>query len=166
MEHVRDELLIAYIEGDVDGEERRRIEEHLDTCRVCRDNYMAYVSIIREVESMPSIQAPRELDARVGCMVNYHLPLMGAFVFSTALVLMLTVLEGWLPEIVGWILDRLNVDSVVSLTIRFLDFLFRIYTLVSYQFDPLVFSGVMVVLSILMAIALRRRLEGYAGSID
>jgi len=166
MKHVQDELLIAYIEGDVGEEERRRIEEHLSVCQMCRDNYVAYVSLIREVESMPVIQAPQELDARVRNRMNYHLPLMGVFAFSAMVVLVVSVLVGWFPRILGWILGRLDMSLIVDSTIRFFEFLVKIYTLTSSQFNPAVFAGVIVVLSIMMAIALRRRLEGYAGSIN
>ncbi len=164
MRHVQDELLIAYIEGDVDEEQRRQIEEHLQVCQVCRENYRVYLSIVEELESMPLLPAPAELDRRIKSAYNSPVPLLGAFGFAFLVAMGVVLLWVWGPEVIRWILYRINMDSIISLMVRILGLMVRFYTISLSSVKPGFVVGGMVILSILLAVILRRRLENYAGS--
>jgi len=166
MKHVKDELIIAYIEGELGKEEMMRVEEHLKVCEICRDNYKAYVSLIHQLEEIPPVSAPRELDARVMRRIYHPAPLLGAFAFSAFAILTIFALIEWGSYFIRWIIERVELNSLVVSTIKFFGLLMKFYMLTVSLFDPVMVAGVMVIFSIMMAIVLRRRLEGYAGSIN
>ncbi len=155
MRHIPDEVLIAYIEGDVGQGERLEIEEHLKNCPLCMANYTEYMMIIGHVEKMPPVRAPQELDLLIRTRIDSPAPLVWAFVFSGLVVMLVGFIIEWFPRTLLWFVDRL------SLMVNFLSMFMKFYVLAFAHFDAGVFLGVMVVLSIITALILKRRLEDY-----
>jgi len=166
MRHVQDEVLIAFIEGELEGEEARRVEEHLRNCRVCQDNYTAYLSLIRELEDLPPVPAPQELDIRLKRKIYNPVPLVGLFAFSAVMAISAIVIVEWFPRLIRWIFQWISLRTVADLVVESLKLVVKFYTITSSLLDPVIAVGVIVILSIMMAIVLRRRLEGYAGPVN
>jgi anti-sigma factor (TIGR02949 family) len=58
--------LLPYVDGELVGEERRVLEEHLRSCPACRRAYEAETSLVQAIrETLPRPAVPPELRARV-----------------------------------------------------------------------------------------------------
>ncbi len=168
MRHISDEVLIAYIEGDMDSRERERVRKHLESCDICMDNYRAYVSIVRSLEELPPIQAPGSLDAMVESRVGIHrpYPIIGAVAFSFFVVAILILLPGLTSRLMLWLMEYMNGKLLISLMVRGMELLVGVFTLLFHFVNPLDALWGLVLLSIVMAIMVKRRLERYADTVN
>jgi anti-sigma factor RsiW len=60
-----EELISASLQGDLTGEERRRLDTHLDTCPACRATLAAFSDQRRIMAGLRHVPVPRDLGARV-----------------------------------------------------------------------------------------------------
>ncbi len=61
-EELRNDWLSAWVDGDVDDAQRRRIEEHLAGCSGCREEAESFRALSREAGRLPrEIAPPRDL---------------------------------------------------------------------------------------------------------
>ncbi len=168
MKHISDEVLIAYIEGELDAREQERVREHLEVCDICMDNYRAYVAIVQSIEGLSPIPAPEVLDDMVKARLQPRRPfaLVGALAFSFATVALLIYLPGLISRISTWLLEHLDGRLLISMAIRGVEYIVGIYTLMTRTLDPIDVLWGLILLSVLMAMLVKRRLERYAGSVD
>lgn len=54
-----DELLSLYVDGELDGDRRRRVEGHLETCRDCREIVRDLEEVVARVSELPGREPPR-----------------------------------------------------------------------------------------------------------
>lgn len=67
-----DELLSAYLDGEVSAEERSCVVRHLETCPACRDDLAALHAARSMVRSLPTLEPPAGLiptDGQVAVVV-------------------------------------------------------------------------------------------------
>lgn len=70
-----EELISASLHGDLSGDERRRLDAHLDGCDRCRATLAAFAEQRRIVAGLRHVAPPRDLGARVRTEVEgYGLP--------------------------------------------------------------------------------------------
>ncbi len=60
-----EELISASLHGDLTGEERRRLDAHLDSCAQCRATLAAFSDQRRIMSGLRHVPIPRDLGARV-----------------------------------------------------------------------------------------------------
>lgn len=58
------QLLSAYLDGQVDDQERHQIEQHLSTCPVCRANLESLRRVVRLLNRLPAVTPPRPFTLR------------------------------------------------------------------------------------------------------
>lgn len=166
IEHIDDELLLAYIEGDVSLREKRNIEEHLKNCRICYENYIVYKNIMTSIGEIPPLKAPALLDNLMDSVVERRsgslIPILLSFLSSSIIVGAVYLLSFGIMRL--W--NRISVEEFVGLFVQVLVSIFRAVYITRHLMEPMwVFAGI-VVLSIPFLIILKRRLERYAGIID
>jgi anti-sigma factor RsiW len=62
VDHVQaEELFSSYWDEELDPETQRALEEHLETCVVCRREYQAFETTLRSVEGLHRMSAPAHL---------------------------------------------------------------------------------------------------------
>jgi anti-sigma factor RsiW len=62
VDHVQaEELFSSYWDEELDPETQRALEEHLETCVVCRREYQAFETTLRSVEGLHRMSAPPHL---------------------------------------------------------------------------------------------------------
>ena len=59
------ETLVAYLRGELDAAESRRVGTHLDACESCRAEARAYESVVARLESAPEEAPARDLSGDV-----------------------------------------------------------------------------------------------------
>ena len=65
-----EELISASLHGDLSGDERRRLDAHLDGCDRCRATLAAFAEQRRIVAGLRHLAPPRDLGARVRAEVE------------------------------------------------------------------------------------------------
>lgn len=58
-------LLSAYIDGEIEGAERERIDSHLAECDACRDRLTSLQGVVGLTRSLPPLRAPADLGDRI-----------------------------------------------------------------------------------------------------
>jgi hypothetical protein len=63
--HIRDEVLSAYLDGEIEPARERNIEDHLTSCTDCRARLAGLRSVVLELRRAPRLQPPPVLEHRV-----------------------------------------------------------------------------------------------------
>ena len=166
IEHIDDELLLAYMEGDLSPEDKLKVEEHLKECRVCYENYIVYKDIMTSIVELPPLEAPARLDTLVNNVVERKsgglIPILlsllsSSFIVGAAYLLSLGIRFVW---------GRISIGKLMNPLIQALYLTFKAVYITRHLMEPMWVLAGMVVLSIPFLIILKRRLERYAGIID
>ncbi len=166
IKHIDDELLLAYMEGDLSPEERLKVEEHLNECRVCYENYIAYKDIMTSIVELPPLEAPVRLDTLVNNAVRRKsgelMPILLSFLSSSIIVGAVYLLSFGIMHM--W--NRISIGKLMNPLIQALYMVFKAVYITRHLMEPMWVLAGMVGLSIPFLIILKRRLERYAGIID
>jgi hypothetical protein len=65
-----EELISASLHGDLTADERRRLDDHLDTCATCRATLAAFSEQRRIMSGLRHVPVPRDLGARVRVAID------------------------------------------------------------------------------------------------
>jgi negative regulator of sigma E activity len=65
-------LLSAYIDGEIAGAERKKIDSHLAECNACRDHLARLQDVVGLTRSLPPVGAPADLGERVLSAIEAH----------------------------------------------------------------------------------------------
>lgn len=57
--HIPEELLSAYLDGEVTVQERARVDSHLVACAACRENLQSLRNAVALVQALPRVPVPR-----------------------------------------------------------------------------------------------------------
>ena len=64
------EMLSEYMDGTLDESSRPRVEDHLSTCKACKEEYEALKAMVHELSSLEPVEAPedflRQVHERIG----------------------------------------------------------------------------------------------------
>lgn len=164
MRHIDDEKLIAYLEGDITPDEAQEIEEHLKSCRLCYESYLAYRSIVVSIEEIPTLKAPDHLDALVEGTLRHRgfLPIFLSLLSSSLVVGAFYLLSVG----IRYLWNRMSIGEFINLLAQAIASIFKAVYITRHLMEPAwVFAGV-VALSIPLLIISKRRLERYAGIVD
>lgn len=66
-----EELISASLHGDLNDDERRRLDAHLDVCEPCRATLAAFAEERRMIAGLRHVAPPRDLGARVRAGIEY-----------------------------------------------------------------------------------------------
>lgn len=74
--HPSEDLLQAFLDGDVPKRERRRIEEHVASCTRCSDELAHWRSLFEDLDALPAHRPSADFEARVmaGVRVPEEMP--------------------------------------------------------------------------------------------
>lgn len=62
--------LSAYQDGEIAGEERKRIAAHLEGCPACRSAYAELEQVWQSLEKIPNVEASLDFNRRLSVRVN------------------------------------------------------------------------------------------------
>ena len=109
--------LSAYVDDEVSGRERRRIEAHLASCEACRGELRALRWTVGLLRQTPPVKAPRLFAVREADLVNRRQPVQArvplqATQWATAVVALLFVLVIGVDLLAGGGLRRASTTPV------------------------------------------------------
>jgi hypothetical protein len=72
--HIRDEVLSAYLDGEIESARERSVEDHVATCEECRARLAALRGVVMELRRAPRLQPPPILAHQVRRQVMEQAP--------------------------------------------------------------------------------------------
>ncbi len=101
------ERITGYVDGELGPEERARVEEHLKTCAVCREQAEAERSLRAGLRTLPDVEPPPGIERRLRAKLRAARPSPWRILLPVAATVVAVLLwAGGHPAVVAWELSR------------------------------------------------------------